>query len=899
MCCVRLFRSLEFDEQFTFVMGTNRKHMPQILEVHLVFVEGNEQYSLGNNLPVQCHASLTHLEHKVTVDEWYTLHGITGDATSTHGKLRLQLMLVEFTHKKSSSKLGEEEEEGEEKEEEKEGDKDEEGLESEPEPQPELELESGPGLEPELEPELGLEPGPRCLQAEGPETPRQEAPTKRGGVFGFFRGASLLNLMGGVTKKKEEAEQSANGWASKIWLSKNSHLHYGADQAAKIMMQASETDKAVVIMQHMLNHTQMLCIFFIILNQFVNHNFFSSVLTLSLFGCVLCEHPNIPSGYWSGVIHFLHFEIFLRYCLTLYSTGLTGDCEAYVPNSNTEQDGSSFLCSTVNVNASITLLLLLLTTIYLHRYRMKRQGIWQYWTAFHEKAEKAHFARALAEQLKAEDVGEREDEDDSDDEHSGKKSEGCFGCSEKKGEKMEAGPKKDRIQVLRTRTESGTAATELVQNDDAEEEKPSYTLHEAAEINFFAFQLRLGEFFGGFIENTLYQNDPLPLEVRKKILKDTKKSGKFSMEDIDAVLSSSKRESGGAASPSKTEAPEGPATDGSVGEHARVYHSKTAGAGADTMARLLRRSSYKTPVDYYGGILMLELLSLFLVFAVEIQSKDQDISSLAVSFTTSGFSGTVLILTLVQFGFIVADRAAFLGQSITIKFAVIWVSLVFYMILMFAAYDFVYISIYGLFWAKVSYWYLSCVQIRNGFQHDATQKKTKVTTGLFAEFGSVNQYAFTILYNMPFALDITTALTWIFKSTTLRWEDARKLDEIYAMSFMIQCRYARDDEDKRLIGHPQGLMRKLKTGVVLLIQFILYIWGPMLIFSVIQSIEEKATNNVVNAALSMDVIMAEGPLKLFETSFAEIQLAQVCLVHTALAPCQLTLCRGCRLGREE
>jgi hypothetical protein len=86
-----------------------------------------------------------------------------------------------------------------------------------------------------------------------------------------------------------------------------------------------------------------------------------------------------------------------------------------------------------------------------------------------------------------------------------------------------------------------------------------------------------------------------------------------------------------------------------------------------------------------------------------------------------------------------------------------------------------------------------------------------------------------------------------------------KLDEVHAMMYLIECRYQRDDEDQREPGHPIIPRTKVTTGTALILMFTAYIWGPMLIFSLVQSVSDTHTNNVAGASLSVDILMVGRP----------------------------------------
>ena len=85
----------------------------------------------------------------------------------------------------------------------------------------------------------------------------------------------------------------------------------------------------------------------------------------------------------------------------------------------------------------------------------------------------------------------------------------------KKGERADV---TDQVHVIRQRTQSGGEASLLVEHFESDGGPATHTVFERAEIHFFAAQLRLSRFTNSFIENTLFQNEPLPVEIREKII---------------------------------------------------------------------------------------------------------------------------------------------------------------------------------------------------------------------------------------------------------------------------------------------------------------------------------------------------------------------------------------------
>ena len=179
---------------------------------------------------------------------------------------------------------------------------------------------------------------------------------------------------------------------------------------------------------------------------------------------------------------------------------------------------------------------------------------------------------------------------------------------------------------------------------------------------------------------------------------------------------------------------------------------------------LLRKNSGRKPVNTYSACLTLELTCMFMAVIVHSQIKAAELegsladqlSSLVTSISSNYIDQSLVLLTLVQFFFIVADRGAYLARSVAAKLLVTWMSMAVYMHLVFSVWT-MNLSLQVFFFLKALYWILSAIQIRSGY-HEISALKHGATSITEGDLSKYNQVMFTVVHAVPFVHEIRVRL---------------------------------------------------------------------------------------------------------------------------------------------
>ena len=280
---------------------------------------------------------------------------------------------------------------------------------------------------------------------------------------------------------------------------------------------------------------------------------------------------------------------------------------------------------------------------------------------------------------------------------------------------------------------------------------------------------------------------------------------------------------------------------------------------------------------------MIELTSLIVACLAYSEYKQLDIGAVSGSSDESGspMQSNLIMLAMLQFYFVVLDRAIYLRKAVALKLILLWSSIVVYLLIIFSMWDFnaprpvSYLGLWLLL--KCAYWYICGIQIRYGFGDTVTNFSVSTLTVSTAK---TNHYGFILFDNLPFVSEICTILEWLCHSTTLEVIDALKLNRMFAVTFLAKCRWARLREANRSIGNPQPANLKAIIAVGSFIVFTFLIWGPALLMASLSKLVTYNVHNVQSATVQVDLFMQGAnktstlsgnfSVRLFESSFHSV-----------------------------
>jgi Piezo non-specific cation channel, R-Ras-binding domain/Ankyrin repeats (3 copies) len=269
--------------------------------------------------------------------------------------------------------------------------------------------------------------------------------------------------------------------------------------------------------------------------------------------------------------------------------------------------------------------------------------------------------------------------------------------------------------------------------------------------------------------------------------------------------------------------------------------------------------------DFYSAIFISEVFSLLyilLFFDHMATTSNQGISS---SFKMNAFSGEMVITLIVQIGFMVWERAAYLTRSLRWKIVLQYTSVLYWGILMTIVWPRQSQMLFGqnpylqaFFCIKAVYLVCSGLQVRYGYP-------TIERTGFQAIMRKPSLTAAAVVRTyraIPFVFELRTLMDWMVNDSALDVWAHFKLEDLYASMFLVQCDIIGRKMRKR--GEPQPSWSKYVNGALIFGLLLFILIAPLLVFSSANPAQD--TNNVLNTQLAVSLDGPDGQFHLMTVS---------------------------------
>jgi len=269
--------------------------------------------------------------------------------------------------------------------------------------------------------------------------------------------------------------------------------------------------------------------------------------------------------------------------------------------------------------------------------------------------------------------------------------------------------------------------------------------------------------------------------------------------------------------------------------HVRI---KRTGKSIIDFYRTLVTDNTRPGKDYYTPMFFLEFLCfVYLLFAAA--SFTGSAGQLVVYIQQSYLPTAYVFILLLQFAVIIVDRIIYLRQSIAAKIIMQHLTLLLFNILVLWYFpskmegDIDYThwrSIFSSNWTlkifylfKCIYWYLSGLQIRDGYPMLATDRF------LQQHYTSIHNGIHTGYRTIPFVYELRTILDWTFIPTTLDFWNYLIIEDIYAEVYKVACNIY--TTPKRDPGLDRPKSEKCLYGCLFFSALAAILWLPLLLMS--------------------------------------------------------------------
>ncbi|GFR91628.1 piezo-type mechanosensitive ion channel component [Elysia marginata] len=246
-------------------------------------------------------------------------------------------------------------------------------------------------------------------------------------------------------------------------------------------------------------------------------------------------------------------------------------------------------------------------------------------------------------------------------------------------------------------------------------------------------------------------------------------------------------------------------------------------------------SSYNATTDVYAPmffcdfILFLVLVFGFSSFGPAATTGDGDV---ATYIQDNKIPIPFLVMLILQFVFIVVDRALFLRKHVLGKFIFqICLVIVIHMWMFFLLPSITERSFFSnraaqlWYFIKCIYFGLSAYQIRCGYP-------TRILGNFLTKsYGILNMILFKGFLAIPFLLELRSLMDWIWTDSTLAIGNWLQMEDIYANIFVLKCWREIEKAYPQERSNKKNPIVKYISGGILLVVIIFIIWFPLVFFS--------------------------------------------------------------------
>lgn len=272
---------------------------------------------------------------------------------------------------------------------------------------------------------------------------------------------------------------------------------------------------------------------------------------------------------------------------------------------------------------------------------------------------------------------------------------------------------------------------------------------------------------------------------------------------------------------------------------AKISFQKYVSTTKEFVRQLFDRESRHT-ADIYGFLFLCDFVNFFVIlFGFSAFGTQEGDGGVLSYFEENKVPITFLLMLIIQFFFIVVDRALYLRKNMFGKIIFQFILIVGLHIWMFFVLPSTTERSFNATRPPVLYYMIKCFyllfsayQIRCGYP--ARILGNFLTKG----FSMLNFAGFKIFINIPFLMELRTLMDWVWTDTSMTLMDWLKMEDIFQNIYQLKCSRQLESDLPAPRGQKKGPMVKYLMGGGMILAIIAVIWFPMALFAFSNTVGE-------------------------------------------------------------
>ncbi|CAH1708045.1 unnamed protein product [Chironomus riparius] len=259
----------------------------------------------------------------------------------------------------------------------------------------------------------------------------------------------------------------------------------------------------------------------------------------------------------------------------------------------------------------------------------------------------------------------------------------------------------------------------------------------------------------------------------------------------------------------------------------------------------------KRSADVYGFLFLCDFINFFVIlFGFSAFGTQEGDGGVLSYFEENKVPITFLLMLIIQFFFIVIDRALYLRKNMFGKIVFQFFLIIGLHIWMFFVLPATTERSFNKSRPPVIYYMIKCFYLLfSAYQIRCGYPSRILGNFLTKGFTMLNFAGFKVFMNIPFLMELRTLMDWVWTDTSMTLFDWLKMEDIFANIYQLKCSRQMESDLPAPRGQKKGPVVKYLMGGGMIIGIITVIWFPLALFAFSNTVGEPNRPEDVSVSL--------------------------------------------------